>query len=109
MNNVNKESQEKIAQLQILEENMQQYSITRQNINAQILEIDAAIKELENKDKAYKIVGTIMIEKSSQDLKKDLEDKKKILELRITSVDKQEEKLKTKFMDLQKEVMEELN
>jgi prefoldin beta subunit len=105
---IQKETQEKISKLQMIEENLQQYAVSKQTINSSILEIDSALLELEGKNKAYKICGFIMIEKPSSEIKKDLEDKKKTNELRLKSIEKQEERIKQNFDVLQKEVLNEL-
>lgn len=108
MKNIKPETQGKINQLQMIEETLQQYAQTKQTVNTQILEIDSALLEIEGKKSGYKIVGTIMIEKSSEDLKSELLDKKKSFDIRISTIEKHEEKIKTKFESLQKEVMNEI-
>ena len=102
------ETQEKIAQLQMIEETLQQYASSKQAINTQILEIDSALTEIEGKKSAYKIIGAIMIEKSGSDIKTDLLDKKKALDIKMSSIEKHEEKIRSKFESLQKEVMSEI-
>ena len=63
--------------------------------------------ELENTDKAYKILGKIMVSTKKEDLTKDLNDKKEILELRIKNIIKQEESVKKNIQEVQKEVLPE--
>ena len=54
--------EQKIAQLQLLEQNMQNFLAQKQNFQAHELEINNAIDELgKSKGNAYKIVGSIMI------------------------------------------------
>jgi len=78
----------------------------RQTFQNQILEIENALKELENaKGKSYKILGGIMIESNKDDLVKDLKEKKDVLDLRLKTIKKQEDTLKNKAQDIQKEVM----
>lgn len=103
-----RETQEKIARLQMIEENLQQYALSKQTINSQIIEIDSALKEIEGKKTAFKISGTIMIEKSANEIKEELFEKKKTSDLRLKNIEKQEEKIKEKFSELQNEIMSEL-
>lgn len=101
-------SKEKIQELQMLEQNLQSYSQQKQSFQAQNLEIDSALKELENTDNAYKIVGSIMVSSSKEKLKKELEEKKSLVEVRIKSIEKQESNLKEKFDNLHKEVLKSM-
>jgi prefoldin beta subunit len=105
---LSKEVQEKINELQLLEQNSQSFMLQKQNFQVQLMEVESALKELEKTKEAYKIVGNIMVSSSKSDLKKDLESKKEMLELRVKSLEKQEEKLKEKSSKLQEEVMLEM-
>ena len=73
-----------------------------------MIEIESALKELGSTDEAYKIVGNIIVHTKKEDLKKDLEEKKKIVDLRISNLEKQEEKIRERSKKLQEEVMGKL-
>lgn len=106
---ISKEAEEGIAQLQMIEQNLSNYIMQKQTFQGQLLETDNALKEIDKvKEKAYKIIGTIMIAAKKEDLKKDLASKKEMLELRIKTLEKQEEKLKKSAEDIQKLVMKEI-
>ena len=102
------ETQKKIQQLQIMEQSMQQMLAQKQTLQSQVLEVDSALEELEGTDKAYKIVGNIMVSADKKVLQKELTEKKETLTLRMQSFEKQETKFKDKTSALQKEVMDEL-
>lgn len=107
--NLPKETEEKIAQLQLIEQNMQKFLMQKQNFQAQELEIDNALQELDRlKGQAYKITGGIMIATEKDDLKKDLNSKKEIIELRLKSIKKQEDSLREKAETLQADVMKNM-
>ncbi len=106
---ISKETQEKIAELQLLEQNLQSFLIQRQNFQAQLAEIESAIKETGKTKDAYRIIGNIMVKAEKKDIEKELKQKKEMFELRIKNIEKQEEKLKEKASNLQKEVMKEMN
>ena len=108
MVDVSKETEKKISQLQILEQSMQNLSMQKQQFQLQQVEIESALKELENVDEAYKIVGNIMVLSKKTDLKTDLNSKKEIVELRIKSMEKQENQLREKASGLQSEVLKEM-
>ena len=61
MAEVSKESEKKINQLQMLEQSMQNLLMQKQQFQLQQVEIESALKELENVNEAYKIVGNIMV------------------------------------------------
>jgi prefoldin beta subunit len=74
-----------------------------------LLEIDNALKELNStKEDSYKIIGNIMIKDKKENLVKELQSKKEIVELRLKSLDKQETKIKDKAEELQTKVVKEL-
>ena len=101
--------EEKIRELQLLEQNLQQTIMQRQNFQGRLMEIDNALEELEKNPKdVYKIIGPIMVRTNKNDVEKDLKSKKEIVNLRIGNIDKNENKLKEKAKNLQEEVMKGL-
>ena len=101
-------TQEKIQQLQMIEQGMQNFLMQKQQFQQQLVEVDSALSELEKTDSAYKIVGNIMVGADKEELKKDLQKKKEMIELRIKTVEKQESQMKDKAESMQSEVMEGL-
>jgi len=100
--------QEKINQIQLLQQNMQNFSMQRQQFQIQQTEIESALSELEKTNHAYKIIGNIMVSTEKDSLKKDLEEKKQMLTIRIGSIEKQESKIREKAEELQKQVLTEI-
>ncbi len=105
MADLTKEQEEKISQLQQMEQSIQSFMMQKQNIQSQLSEIESALKELENTSTAYKIVGNIMVRSKQDDLKKDLEQKREIMGLKIKNLEKQEESVKSKAEKTQSEVL----
>lgn len=103
-----KDTEKKIGQLQMMEQNLNNFLMQKQQFQTQLIEIDSALKELQNTDTAYKIVGNIMIKGNKEDLIKDLTSKKDAVELRIKTLENQESKMKSKSKELQEEVMKKL-
>jgi len=101
-------SQEKIAQLQLLEQNMQNFLMQKQQFQMQLSEISSALDNIKDSKKAYKIIANIMIDAKKEDLEKELKQKKEMLELRIKNLEKQETDIKDKSQKLQKEVLKEV-
>ena len=106
---MNKETEQKIEQIQLIEQNLQNILGQKQNFQSQLLEVENALEELKkSKDKVYRIVGSIMVLSEKQDVEKYLNSKKEIVELRIKNLEKQEDKLKEKVNEFQQEILKEL-
>src|SRR3989344_2059496 len=105
MKQLNKDAERKIAELQLAEQNLQNALVKKQKFQSELLETENALKEIDSSEEVYKIVGNIMISKKKEDLKKELSSRKKIIELRIKSLEKEESKIKEKANSLQKEVI----
>lgn len=105
---VSKEVEQKIGQLQLYEQSLQNFLMQKQQFQLQLIEIESALKELESSEQAYKIIGNIMVSSKKDELKKDLISKKEIAELRISALERQETQIKEKATKLQSEVMKNL-
>ncbi|MDD5331494.1 MAG: prefoldin subunit beta [Candidatus Nanoarchaeia archaeon] len=102
-------NQKEVQELQILEQGLQNILIQKQTFQAQMIEIENALKELEHSTgDCYKIVGNIMIKSDKSTLIKDLNGKKEIIELRIKTLEKQESKTKEQFQEKQKEAFKNI-
>lgn len=100
-----KDAQEKIQQLQLLEQNIQQLFMQKQQFQAQLLEFESAVKELQSSKKCYKIIGNVMVASTPERLLRDTQAKLDKTKLRIQTLEKQESKLKEKVQSIQKDVM----
>jgi len=99
----------KIQELQILEQNLQNSIMQKQTIQMELSEISNALKDLKKSDdEVYRLAGGIMLKANKVDLTRELEEKKKILDLRISSMEKQENILEEKAEKLKKDVSETL-
>lgn len=106
---INKEMQEKIQELQILEQNLQNLLLQKQAFQMELNETELALRELEQaKGDSYKIIGQIMIKTDKKDLSKELEEKKKIIELRINAIEKQEAILTEKLAKSRQEIQSKI-
>ncbi len=97
----------KIQELQILEQNLQNQLMQKQTVQIELNEVVSALNDLKKtEDEVYKVIGGVMIRSNKADLLKELLEKQKILELRISSVEKQEKILEEKTGKLRKELTE---
>ena len=103
--NIDSETSKKIQELQIFEQNLQNFHIQKQALQVELNEINNALVELKNSDSdVYKITGSIMLKSDKESLSKDLEEKKKLFDLRISTMEKQEKILDEKASDLKEEI-----
>ena len=105
---VSKETEQKISQLQMFEQSLQNFLGQKQQFQIQLVEIESALNELESTDKAYKIVGNIMVETDKNELKADLQSRKEMHELRIKTMEKQEAQVREKASNLQSEILKKI-
>jgi prefoldin beta subunit len=104
-NNISKDTQEKIMQLQMLQQRLQVFASQKQQFQLENIEVENALSESKKTKKPiYSLIGNIMIEKNSSDVKNELESKKKELDIKIKSLENQENKIKSNAEDIQKEV-----
>ena len=101
-------SSEKVGQLHVLQQNMQNLLVQKQQLESQMMELDSALAELQDTKQAYKIVGKIMFSSSKEELQKSLSEKKEVLQVRLNAFEKQEKKLHENFEKLQQEVVGQL-
>ena len=102
---IDQETGKKIQELQILEQNLQNLSMQKQTFQIELAEVMNALSDLKKSgEEVYKIVGGLMVRSSKANLTSDLEEKKKIFEIRIFSIEKQEKILDEKSEKLKKEI-----
>ncbi len=105
---VSQETEQKISQLQMFEQSLQGFLGQKQQFQMQLVEVESALSELENTEKAYKIVGNIMVETDRKELQADLNSRKEMLELRLKTMEKQETQVREKTSKLQSEILKKI-
>jgi|SRR3989344_8653081 len=99
--------QSTIAQLQLLQQNLQSLLLQKQQLQNILIELESALQEIEHSEKCYKIMGHIMVASSKDAVSKELAEKKEMNHMRLKNYISQEEKLKRSIGDVQKELMQE--
>jgi len=108
--NLDKEMQAKLQEMQIIEQNLQNLLMQKQQFQFELSESTSAIDEVKkSSDDVFKVVGQVMIKAKKSDVEKELEDKINLFNLRLKSIDKQEDLLRKKFEELQTEISGKLN
>jgi len=96
---------EAAQQLHQIEHNLEQFSTQRKQFQNQLTEVESALEAIKDNESTYKIIGNIMVKRTAEKTGEELKERKETLGVRITSIEKQEEKLKSKVKELQETVM----
>ncbi len=101
-----KQLQDKIAQFQTLQGQLQMISMQKQQLFIQSAEIDNALKALEDVsgEKVYRAAGPLLIETTKADSEKKLKEDKELAGTRLKMIEKQETKLTEKLEELRSEL-----
>jgi len=98
----------KIQEIQILEHNLQNLILQKQAFQMELTETTSALAEIEKSgDEVFKIIGQLMIKTDKKEIEKELQDKKKILELRVKTFEKQENSLMERLEKMKEEFSKE--
>jgi prefoldin beta subunit len=103
--------QNQIAQLQQIQQQIQALAMQKSQIEAMQKESKMALEELEKlADDAvvYRSVGELVIKTSKEESITKLKDREETLSLRLQSISRQEERLTTRFKQLQEQVQQAL-
>lgn len=99
-----------IEELQSLESGIQSLLMQKQNLQIELNESLNALSEVEKtNDEVYKILNGIMLKADKSKVLAELKEKKKLFELRIGSIEKQEKIFEEKAEKIRKQLNEEMN
>ena len=92
----------------MFEQSLQNFLGQKQQFQVQLVEVESALSEIDTTEKAYKIIGNIMVEADKNELKADMQSKKEMLDLRIKTMEKQEAQVREKASKLQSEILKKI-
>ena len=100
------DSENKIQELQILEQTMQNILLQKQSFQIELAETQGALEELEKtEDEVYKIIGQLLLKTEKAKTISELEEKKKMFELRIKTLENQEKNIVDKIEKLRESML----
>lgn len=109
MTEISQDTEQKINQLHLYEQSLQTILAQKQQFQIQLVEIESALNEIEKSSNVYKIIGNIMVSADRENLKSELKSKKEVLNLRLKTLEKQENQIKEKAEKIQGEVLKKIN
>ncbi|HLE07540.1 MAG TPA: prefoldin subunit beta [archaeon] len=101
------EAQQLLVQMQTFQHQYQTINVQREALSMQKIESEKALEELKkakDKEEVFKIVGPVLVKSTKSELIKELGEKKETAELRLKSLEKQEEMLRKKLEENQKKL-----
>jgi len=102
---ISKETDKTIEELQMLEQHLQGFLGQKQMVQIELQEVSNALNEVKKtKDDVYKILSGVMIKADKEELVKELEERKKIGDLRVSTIEKQERLIEDKAHKLRDEI-----
>lgn len=97
------EAQQTLIEMQALQQQIQAVLIQKESLNLQNAEIEKALEEMKkSKEKeVFKAVGPVLIKAGKKEVEKEFAEKKELIDVRLKSLKKQEDRLKEKIKESQ--------
>jgi prefoldin beta subunit len=103
--------QNQVAQLQQLQQQAQALAVQRSQLELALNEAKQTLAELDKLDDSaviFKTVGTILVRSHKGEVKDELTEKKETYGVRLKSLERQEERVQTRFQQLQQQLQKAL-
>jgi prefoldin beta subunit len=108
--NISPQMQNQLAQFEQIRQQLQMVMSQRLQIESQLREVETALEEIgsiSDDTPIYKNVGSLMVKaKDKKDVETDLNEQKETLEVRVKTLERQENQLKERYQSLQKDLTE---
>lgn len=88
------EARELLMRFQTQNQQLQELTAQKQNMEMRKMEIDEALKEVENKNEIYKETAGLLMKKDKEQVKKDLQEERELIEMRTKKMSESETQLK---------------
>jgi len=99
-------AKELLGQAQTYQQQLQVLLAQKEAITMQLIELKKALEELgkTKETEVYRISGPILIRAKKTDVKKDLQDKEKIMDTRVKTIETNEKRIKDKLDELRQDL-----
>lgn len=111
MNELPPQIQNQLAQMQQIQQQAQALLQQKGQVEMMLRETERALEELNKSPEdaeVYRAAGELLIKAKREDVLKDLEDKKDNFDVRLKSLSKQEERIQSRFNQLQEQIKQGL-
>ena len=97
-------SEQELQEMQAIDQNLHNLALQKQAFQMELSETQSALKEIEKSGEVFKLVGDLLIKKDKDKAKTELSEKVKLLEMRVKSIEKQEDIFSKRLEDLRKKI-----
>jgi len=104
--------QERLLRLQQLQQTLQTVLTQKQQLELELTETEQALSELEKTDEntiIYKSIGSLLVKAQKATVTTELNERKELLNTRITVLAKQEERIRSQAKELQTKLQRDLS
>jgi prefoldin beta subunit len=111
LDNLDETTQRQIQELQMLEQNFQQFLMQKQAFKFELDETTFALEEVKKAEgDVFRIIGSQVVVKTEKArLEEELKHKKELIELRMKSIDKQEEEFSSRIESIRNEIIKKIS
>lgn len=97
-------SEEKQREFLVLQQQYQTVIVEIETLKLRDKEINETLEELQNteKNEVYKLVGNVLVKKTKDEIIKELNEEKELIELRFKNLEKQKQKIEEKLEEFRK-------
>lgn len=108
--NLDEETQKKIQELQMMEQNFQQLLMQKNSFSMEANKADFIIAEVEKTNgELSRIIGDqVIIKSTKEEILEDMKKKKELIALRMESIDKQEKQFSETIETIREEIMKKI-
>jgi len=103
--------QERLLRFQQLQQTLQSVLTQKQQLELELTEVDQALDELKNLGEdavIYKSIGSLLVKVGKAKITEDLKERRELLNMRISVLGRQEERLRSQLKDLQEKLQRDL-
>ena len=108
--NLDEETQQKIQELQMMEQTFQQLLMQKNAFSMEANDADLIIKEVEKTEgEVSRIIGNqVIIKTTKESILEDMKKKKELIDIRMKTIDEQEKEFSKKMESIREEVMKKI-
>ncbi|MDY6930372.1 MAG: prefoldin subunit beta [Halobacteriota archaeon] len=109
MSEISPQVQNQLAQLQQVQQQAQALSAQKSQMEMALREVEMALEEIGKLDESsvmYRNIGELFVKSDKENVSTELSDKKETFELRLKTLERQEERIQKRFQQLQQQIRE---
>lgn len=98
------DNNEELQEMQMIDQSLHNVLMQKQAFEMELSETKSALGEVDKSGEVYKMVGDLMMKSDKAKVKNELENKEKIIGMRIKALEKQEDSMTKRLDELRKKL-----